>query len=243
VVFVAAEEPTKFLNPPIPIEVQQKMKNTINELTELCDSAYHHDRASWDQEAKFYRGSDGPDRAKTLSEQLATCRNALVGPVLAAVKDRHEGHLLVVPGRKSKPYTSGRYEPQTWMDLRYSETREGVPLKFAKYDKRWNKFRIWFTAAGVGIGVSAAPGKTGHQGRLAALSTEVPCRFVDRQPSSTDWERNGLLLRGINSRCHIYLADWWSRFEDDDDFLTSVADCWSILGKTLEMNRHAGEAN
>jgi len=241
VVFVAAEEPTKFLNPPIPIEVQQ-MTNTINELTELCDSAYRHDRASWDQEAKLYRGSDGPDRAKALSGQIATCRNALVGPVLAAVKDRHEGHLLVVPERKSKPFTSGRYEPQTWIDLHYSETREGVPLKFAKYDERWNKFRIWFSAAGVGIGVSASPGKTGHQGRLAALSTEVPSRFVDRQPSSTDWERNGLLLRGMNGRCHIYLADWWSRFEDDD-FLAVVADCWSILGKTLEMNRFSDETN
>jgi len=218
------------------------MTNTINELTELCVSAYHHDRASWDQEAKLYRGSNGPDRAKALSEQLATCRNALVGPVLAAVKDRHEGHLLVVPGRKSKPYTSGRYEPQTWMDLRYSETREGTPLAFSKFGRRTGDFRIWFTAAGVGIGVSASPGKTEHQDRLAALSTEIPNRFVDRQPSSTDWEKNGFLLRGKNGRCHIYLADWWSRFEDDD-FLASVADCWSILGKTLEMNRHAGEAN
>ena len=39
------------------------MTNTINELTELCASAYRHDRASWDQEAKLYRGADGPDRA------------------------------------------------------------------------------------------------------------------------------------------------------------------------------------
>ena len=218
------------------------MTNTINELTELCVSAYHHDRASWDQEAKLYSGSNGPDRAKALSEQRATCRNALVGPVLAAVKDRHEGHLLVVPGRKSKPYTSGRYEPQPWMDLRYSETREGPPLAFSKFGRRTGDFRIWFTAAGVGIGVSASPGKTEHQDRLAALSTEIPNRFVDRQPSSTDWEKNGFLLRGKNGRCDIYLADWWSRFEDDD-FLGSVADCWSILGKTLEMNRHAGEAN
>ena len=219
------------------------MTNTINELTELCDSAYRHDRASWDQEAKLYRGPDGPDRAKALSEQIATCRNALVGPVLVAVKDRHEGHLLVVPERKSKPFTSGRYEPQTWIDLRYSETREGTPLDFSKFGRRTGDFRIWFTAAGVGIGVSASPGKTEHQDRLAALSTEIPSRFVDRQPSSTDWEKNGFLLRGKNGRCHIYLADWWSRFEDDGDFLASVADCWSILGKTLEMNRHAGEAN
>ena len=61
------------------------MINTINKLTELCESAYRHDRASWDQEAKIYRGTDGPDRAKALSEQTATCRNALVDPVLAAV--------------------------------------------------------------------------------------------------------------------------------------------------------------
>jgi len=219
------------------------MTNTINELTELCDSAYRHDHASWDQEAKLYRGTDGADRAKVLSEQMATCRNALVDPVLAAVKDRHEGHLLVVPERKSKHFNSGRYEPQTWMDLRYSETREGASLKFSKFDMRSNNFRIWFSAAGVGIGISASPGEPEYQGRLSALSTGVPGRFVDRQPSSTDWERNEFLLRGMNGRCHIYLADWCSQFEGDDDFLASVADCWSILGKTLEMNRYAGEAN
>jgi len=48
------------------------MTNTINELTELCDSAYRHDHASWDQEAKLYRGSDGPDRAEALSGQPGT---------------------------------------------------------------------------------------------------------------------------------------------------------------------------
>ena len=117
------------------------MTNTINELTELCASAYRHDRASWDQEAKLYRGADGPDRAEALSEQMSVCRNALVNPVLAAVEDHHEGHLLVVPERKSKHFNSGRYEPQTWIDLHYSETREGVPLKFAKYDKRWKRNR------------------------------------------------------------------------------------------------------
>ena len=73
------------------------MMNTINELTELCDSAYRHDRASWDQEAKLYRGTNGPDRAEALSNQMAVCRNALVNPVLAAVEDQHEGHLVVVP--------------------------------------------------------------------------------------------------------------------------------------------------
>ena len=219
------------------------MTNTINELTELCDSAYRHDHASWDQEAKLYRGTDGADRAKVLSEQMATCRNALVDPVLAAVKDRHEGHLLVVPERKSKRFTSGQYEPQTWIDLHYSQTREGVPLKFAKYDKRWNKFRTWFSAAGVGIGIFASPGQSGYQGRLSALSTAAPGRFVDRRPSSTDWEDNELRLRGMNGRCHIYLADWWPRFENDGDFLAAVADCWSILGKTLEMNRKTVETN
>ena len=127
------------------------MTNTTNKLTELCASAYRHDRASWDQEAKLYRGSDGPDRAKALSEQIAACRNAFVNPVLAAVKDRHEGHLLVVPERKSKAFKNGRYEPQTWMDLRYSETREGTPLAFSKFGKRTGDFRIWFIAAGVGI--------------------------------------------------------------------------------------------
>ena len=219
------------------------MTNTINDLTELCDSAYRHDRASWDQEAKIYKGTDGPDRAKALSAQMATCRNALVDPVLAAVKNQHKGHLLVVPERKSKPFKSGQYEPQTWMDLRYSETREGTPLKFSKFDKRSNNFRIWFSAAGVGIGIFASPNELGYEGRLSALSTAVPGRFVDRQPSSTDWEQNELLLRGTNSRCHIYLADWWPQFENDDDFLASVADCWSILGKALEMNRYAGKAN
>ena len=29
----------------------------------------------------------------------------------------------------------------------------------------------------------------------------------------------------------------------DGDFLASVADCWSILGKTLEINRYTGETN
>ena len=219
------------------------MTNTINELTELCDSAYRHDHASWDQEAKLYRGTDSPDRAEALSGQMAACRNTLVDPVLIAVKDQYEGHLLVVPERKSKPFESGRYEPQTWMDLRYSETREGIPLKFSKFDKRSNNFRIWFSAAGVGIGILASPNQNGYQGRLSALSTAVPSRFVDRRPSSTDWEENELLLRGMNSRCHIYLADWWPRFENNGDFLAAVADCWSILGKTLEVNRYAGEAN
>lgn len=219
------------------------MMTTINELTELCDSAYRHDRASWDQEAKLYRGTNGPDRAEALSNQMAVCRNALVNPVLAAVEDQHEGHLVVVPERKSKAYTSGRYEPQTWIDLHYSQTREGVPLKFAKYDKRWNKVRTWFSAAGVGIGIFASPGKPCHQGRLSALSTAVPGRFVDRQPSSTDWEDNELLLRGMNGRCHIYLADWWPRFENDGDFLAAVADCWSILGETIETNRYSKETN
>ena len=219
------------------------MTNTINELTELCASAYRHDRASWDQEAKLYRGADGPDRAEAVSEQMAVCRNALVNPVLAAVEDHHEGHLLVVPERKSKHFNSGRYEPQTWIDLHYSETREGVPLKFAKYDKRWNKFRAWFSPAGVGIGIFASPGKAGYQGRLSVFSPAVPDRFVDRKPSNQDWEDNHLRLRGMNGRCHIYLADWWPRFENDGDFLAAIADCWSILGETLVMNRETVETN
>ena len=210
------------------------MTNTINELTELCDGAYRHDRASC---------INGPDRARALSEQMATCRNALVNPVLAAVKDQYEGHLLVVPERESKPFKSGRYEPQTWIDLHYSQAREGVPLKFAKYDKRWNKFRTWFSAAGVGIGIFSSPGEDGYQGRLPALSTALPARFRDRQPSNKDWEENELLLRGMNGRCHIYLATWWPQFENDDDFLTEVADCWSILGKTLEKNRYSDETS
>jgi hydrogenase nickel incorporation protein HypB len=156
-----------------------------------------------------------------------------VNPVLAAVEDHHEGHLLVVPERKSKHFNSGRYEPQTWIDLHYSETREGVPLKFAKYDKRWNKFRAWFSPAGVGIGIFASPGKAGYQGRLSVFSPAVPDRFVDRKPSNQDWEDNHLRLRGMNGRCHIYLADWWPRFENDGDFLAAIADCWSILGETL----------
>jgi hypothetical protein len=47
----------------------------------------------------------------------------------------------------------------------------------------------------------------------------------------------------MNGRCHIYLADWWPRFENDGDFLAAVADCWSILGETIETNRYTSETD
>ncbi len=217
------------------------MTNTISELTDLCARADRHDRESWNQHTKGYRNADDSARAKSFFEQILVRREALVEPVLTAVRNQHDGHLLVVPEPDRGPLKRGRYRPHTWIDLHYSEDHDGVPIKFEKYGLpgvRPNTFRAWFTAAGVGLGIYPAPSNLAEYAlRLSMFSAAVPGRFADREPSNSGWDRHRLGLAGTRSRKHIYLADWWNHFGNDDDFLMAVADCWSILGETLKANR------
>jgi len=217
------------------------MANTINEMTDLCCDADMHDQRSWDGNRKSYRCAEDSAEAKVLFDRILACREALEDPVLAAVRNEHEGHLLTVPEPDGGPLSSGRYRPHTWLDMHYSVDQDGDPLQFEKYKGpgvRPNTFRLWFTSAGVGLGIFPTPSsKTEHPGRLSLFSASLPARFIDREPSASGWDNHPLGLAGINGRKHIYLADWRVQFENDDNFLSVVADCWLILGETLNTNR------
>ena len=216
------------------------MTNTINEMADLCSSADRHDRRFWDGDAKSYRCVEDSAEAKVLFDQVLACREALREPILSVVRNDHDGHLLTVPEPNRKPLKNGRYRIHTWIDMHYSINQDGDPLEFKKYNRdgaRPNTFRVWFTSAGVGQGIFSSTTKVDHPSRLSLLSASVPARFIDREPSNSGWDNHPLGLAGINGAKHIYLADWRNQFENDDDFLMVVADCWLNLGGTLKTNR------
>lgn len=216
------------------------MTNTIIEMADLCSSAERHDQLSWDGNRKSYRCVEDSAEAKARFDRILACREALRGPILAVVRNECDGHLLTVPEPNREPLANGRYRIHTWIDMHYSVNQDGDPLEFKKYDRagaRPNTFRVWFTSAGVGQGIFCSTTKVDHPGRLSLLSASLPARFIDREPSNSGWDNHPLGLAGIRGAKHIYLADWRNQFENDDDFLTVVADCWLNLGETLKTNR------
>ena len=216
------------------------MTNTINEMAYLCSSADRHDRRFWNGNAKSYRRVEDSAEAKVLFDQILACREALREPILSTVRNDHDGHLLTVPEPNREPLKSGRHRINTWIDMHYSINQDGDPLEFKKYNRagaRPNTFRVWFTSAGVGQGIFSSTNRDDHPSRLSLLSASVPARFIDREPSSSGWDNHPLGLAGINGAKHIYLADWRNQFENDDDFLMVVTDCWLNLGETLKTNR------
>lgn len=203
------------------------MSNLISELLETCGEASRLLASSWDKDQKSYRTTEDEAMAGHLADSLLNMRNDLSASVLAATRDTHNGHLLRCPDVKAS--LKNRWRNDTWIDLHFSVDQDGRELKFEKYGlagEQVNLFRVWFTEAGIGIGLRPAPPtKDAAPAYTSRFERLVPARFVDRCPNANDGSLNEFGLQGLRGRTNIFLADWWTDLESDDRFLAEVAAC------------------
>lgn len=215
------------------------MSNLTSKLLEACDDASRLLASSWDQGKKVYSSTEDETSAKRLAEAMVELRDGLSEAVLDAVRDAHNGNLLRCPEVKAS--LKNRWRNDTWIDLHFSVDHDGNRLRFEKYGlagEQVNLFRIWFTSAGVGIGLRPAPPtKNAAPAYTSRFERLVPGRFVDRCPNPNDGSLNEFGLQGLRGRTNIFLADWWDGFDTDENFLAEVTACWSELGGVLEANR------
>ena len=215
------------------------MSNLIHGILKTCDDASQLLASSWDKGRKSYNTPEDGATARSHAETILGLRDELSTAVLSAVADAHNGHLLRCPPVKVS--LKNRWRNDTWIDLHYFVDHDGSELRFEKYGlagKQVNLFRVWFTDAGVGIGLRPAPPTRdvapAYTSRFERL---IPGRFVDRCPNPNDGSLNQFGLQGLRGRTNIFLADWWTGFDSDERLLEEVTVCWSELGAVLDANR------
>lgn len=219
------------------------MTNHAHLLTVACAAARRHDDQSWSSGRKSYGTTDAAELAQSHRAEILRLRSSLVDLVVDAIADRHDGHLLTVVNEDAGKLGNGRYQPFATIDLHHAEALDGTTIRFTKVPRkdsglvRPNTFRIWFTSAGVGIGIHAVAGSADHARRLSGLRSLLPSEIVDLEPSNSGWDRHPLEISGIRSRRHIYLADWHRDFGDDEAFASAIGRTWETVGGALWTHR------
>ena len=126
------------------------------------------------------------------------------------------------------------------IDFHYESNIDGSAIKedlLGREPNGANLLRIWFSAAGVGIGIRPGLHKNHRSAHLLARS--VPTRYQDLLPAATayDVEHSNKLL-GVQGKENHYLAVLYQEgFTNDELFLKQLLACWDELQPALLEHR------
>lgn len=195
----------------------------------------------WDAKRKGYP-SGGESLATQLATELNELHNELAQDCLANLQRESELakelRLAESPGAKQG---QKRWRSSTWIDLMFTLDKSGAPIEYDKLGNSphgANLFRIWFTAAGIGMGVR--PGLNKNHTTGEQLCSALPDKYVDLQPKSQGPEEahpNNLV--GVRGRKNHYYATWSSDLQVSDEvFIGRLLSAWEEIGPTLSEYRN-----
>jgi hypothetical protein len=140
-----------------------------------------------------------------------------------------------VPPLKAR--LKSRWREAAWIDLMFTVDHADETVNYDKYsqtDQPANMFRIWFTAAGTGFGLTLAS-KAGETNPLGFVAMD---RYPELAPSNQAEHTHELRLAGLRARTNSYHAHWVSGgCATDEEFLAEVKHAWNDLGGFLNGHR------
>jgi hypothetical protein len=209
----------------------------VSQMLVLCGQAM----PLWDSKFKGYSLEAEPQAPK-LATEINELRNELARDCLASLQRANELaqelRLLESPNAKQGIQ---RWRSSTWIDFMFAQDKSGLPIDYDKLGnspRGANLFRIWFTAAGFGVGVR--PGLNRNHTSSDQLYAVLPDRYADLEPNAQGPEDQHLYnLVGVRGRTNRYFATWSTDLQISDDvFIESVLSVWEEIGPTLSKYRN-----
>ncbi len=220
-----------------PPHAHEENDSRVSRMLTLCGQAM----PLWDAKRKGYP-SGGESVATQLATELNELHNELAQDCLANLQRESElAKELRLPESPGAKQGQKRWRSSTWIDLMFTLDKSGDPIDYDKLGNSphgANLFRIWFTAAGIGMGVR--PGLNKNHTTGEQLCSALPDKYVDLQPKAQGPEEahpNNLV--GVRGRKNHYYATWSSDLQvSDEAFIGRLLSAWEEIGPTLSEYRN-----
>ena len=196
-----------------------------------------------------YRSEENKLRAGYAQRSLMSLRSEWDQDILWKLQslDQFKSARLRIPHEShAGTYSNGEkeyYRCSTWLDLYHQVDNFGSSLYFGKVLKKAGNnatsFRIWVTAAGVGLGLysSYAKAELTHEAYLS-YERDIPptykCLEEPKTSSHKQFTDHDQFLYGRNGNINKYFAKWYSSgFDSNEHFEQELMNTWGALGPVL----------
>ena len=209
----------------------------VRQMQALCGEAM----PLWDSRFKGY-SLEAESLAPELATELNELRNELARDCLTNLQRASElARELRLPESPGAKQGLKRWRSSTWIDFVFDRD---IADESIDYDELGNSprganlFRVWFTAAGIGIGVR--PGLNKSHISFESLLAALPDRYVDLEPNSQGPEEaHPFNLVGVRGRKNHYCATWSSDLQvSDEAFMGRLLSAWEEIGPILSEYRN-----